>query len=91
DLYLRLDEERVILLFGSSLKHEAEAQARTISKEIENLLPALVPKEIEINVSAITAALDPVFHGAKLFDLAGLVAIVDEAAGKVETQARAQA
>lgn len=91
DLYLRLDEERVILLFGSSLKHEAEAQARTISKEIENLLSALVPKEIEINVSAITAPIDPVAHGAKLFDLSGLIAIVDEAAAKVETQAKAEA
>lgn len=91
DLYLRLSEERVILLFGSSLKHEAEAQARVISKEIENLLSALVPKEIEINVSAITAALDPVAHGAKLFDLSNLVLIVENAAGEVEIQARAKA
>jgi len=91
DLYLRLNEERVILLFGSSLKHEAEAQARIISKEIENLLSALVPKEIEINVSSITAAIDPVSHGARLFDLSGLVAMVDKAAGAVEHQARAEA
>lgn len=91
DLYLRLNEERVILLFGSSLKHEAEAQARIISKEIENLLSAVVPKEIEINVSSITAAIDPVAHGAKLFDLSSLVLVVDNAAGAVEAQARAEA
>lgn len=86
DLYLRIGDEKIVLLFGSSLKYEAEAQARAIGIDLENLFSTVIPGGVEINVTATTAALNLSLEQA--IDFSALVKSVDQA-NQVADQARA--
>lgn len=87
DLYVRVSEDRVILLFGNALKPEAEATTRSIAIEIENRLADLVPGGAEISVASIAVPIDPGIDGAAVTSVESLARTLDRAVSRREREA----
>lgn len=91
DLYVRVSEDRVILLFGNALKPEAEATARSIAVEIENRLADLVPGGAEISVASVAVPIDPGIDGAAVTSVESLARTLDRAVARRERESEAAA
>lgn len=91
DLYVRVSEDRVILLFGNALKPEAEATARSIAVEIENRLADLVPGGAEISVASVAVPIDPGIDGAAVTSVESLARTLDRAISRRERENAAAA
>ncbi|MBM3556778.1 MAG: sel1 repeat family protein, partial [Alphaproteobacteria bacterium] len=90
DLFVRASEEQFILLFGSSLRVEAERTARDIGHEIERRLAEEIPGGIEISVRSIAIPIQAGKDGGAISSFEALAATLRQAQAKVETEEKAK-
>lgn len=88
DLYVRVSDEKAILVFGSALKPEAERTAQAIARDIEHRLTDLLPGGIEVSVHSISVPIDPGKDGNALSSLDALTRTVAASTRKVESSTR---
>ena len=84
DLYVRAAEDQFIILFGSSLKVEAEQTARAIALEIEKRLTEEIPGGAEISVRGVAVPIDAGKDGGAIATFEALAATLRKATAKAE-------
>lgn len=88
DLYVRAAEDQFIILFGSSLKVEAEQTARDIALEIEKRLTDEVPGGAEISVRGVAVPVQEGKDGGAIATFEALAATLRKATAKAEATGR---
>ena len=88
DLYVRAAEDQFIILFGSSLKVEAEQTARAIALEIEKRLTVEIPGGAEISVRGVAVPVSAGKDGGAIATFEALAATLRKATAKAEETGR---
>jgi hypothetical protein len=88
DLYLKANDERLIVLFDRLPRLEAEAKARTIAAELDQQLGADSEHGHLIEVRAVAVELDPAASIKAMMSPPALLKTLDQAERECETRER---